>query len=270
MASSMKRLKAADMRLLTALWQELADAPAAECDAALRHCLEQLCGLIGACNAIWVGARRQPAPETDDPLRGWRIHGVEHLHHQERRLAMARELASHLDAGQTDPYLAAVIRHAGRTRSHLRTELMNDKDWRSSWIVREALEDERIDDRLEGGHAISVGCESHFALDRRQDERPFNDYERDLLCFFLLGSRTFQRELLLSRGLASAFSPFSLRECDVLKLLLTDASEREIAIHLGIGYRTAHQHAASIYAKLGVRGRQGLMALWLRGGKTGL
>lgn len=270
MASSMKMLKDADMRLLAALWRELADAPAAECDAALRHCLEQLRGLVGACNATWVGVRRQPAPDTDDPLLGWRIHGVEHLHHQEHRLVMARELTGRLDAGQTDPYLGAIVRHAGRTRGHLRHELMNDDDWRSSWIVREALEDERIDDRLEGGHAVSADCESHFALDRRHGEQPFDDYERDLLCFFLLGSRTFQRELLLSRGLANASSPFSLRERDVLKQLLTDASEREIALHLGIGYRTAHQHAASIYAKLGVRGRQGLMTLWLRGRKNGL
>ena len=91
-----------------------------------------------------------------------------------------------------------------------------------------------------------------------------------MLCFFLLGSRAFQRELLLSRGLVEASSPFSMRERDVLKLLLTDASEKEVARHLGIGYRTAHQHAASIYAKLGVRGRMGLMAHWLRCGKTGL
>lgn len=266
----MKMLKDADMRLLAALWRDLADAPAAECDAALRHCLEQLRGLVGACNATWVGICRQPEVAAEDKLLGWRIRGVEHLHHQERRLSMARELAGRLEAGQADPYVSAITRRAGQTRSNLRRELVDDKCWRSSWIVREALEDERIDDRLEGGHVISADCESHFALDRRHGEQPFDDYERDLLCFFLLGSRTFQRELLLSRGLANVSSPFSLRERDVLKLLLTDASEKEIARHLGIGYRTTHQHATSIYAKLGVRGRLGLMTLWLRGGKTGL
>ena len=270
MASSMKMLKDADMRLLAALWHELADAPSAECDAALSHCLERLRSLVGACNATWVGICRQPSPIPDDPLLGWRIRGVEHLHHRERRLSMARELASRLDAGQADPYVGAIARHAGQTRGHLRRELMSDEDWRDCWIIREALEEERIDDRLEGGHVLSADCESHFALDRRCGEAPFDDYERDLLCFFLLGSRTFQRELLLSKGLANVSSLFSLRERDVLKLLLTDASEKEVARHLGIGYRTTHQHAASIYAKLGVRGRMGLMTLWLRGGKTGL
>lgn len=50
----------------------------------------------------------------------------------------------------------------------------------------------------------------------------------------------------------------------MLALLLTDANEKEIARRLGIGHRTVHQHAEAIYAKLGVRGRVGLMALWLR------
>ncbi len=50
----------------------------------------------------------------------------------------------------------------------------------------------------------------------------------------------------------------------MLALLLSDATEKEIAWRLGIGHRTMHQHAEAIYAKLGVRGRIGLMALWLR------
>ncbi len=257
-------LKDRDSSLLAALWRELADAPAAECDAALRHCLARLCSLIGACNATWVGVDREPSPGRDDPMLGWRIRNVEHLHHRERRLAMARQLVSHLDAGQADPYVCSIVRHAGRTRGHLRRELLSDKVWRSSWIVREALTEERIDDRLNGAHAFAADVESHFALDRGRRERPFNAYERDLLRYFLLGSRAFQRELLLSRGLLDTSSPFSPRERDVLRLLLTDAGEKEIAQRLGIGYRTAHQHAASIYAKLGVRGRQGLMARWLR------
>jgi len=267
MASGMKRLGDADMHMLAALWRELADAPASQCDAALRHCLERLRGFVGACNATWVGTSRQPMPTTRDPLLGWRIRSVEHLHHQERRLAFARELASRLETGQADPYVAAVVQYAGQTRSHLRHEILSDETWRKSWIVREALDEERIDDRLDGVHTFSADCESHFVLDRGRDDRPFDARERDLLCFFLLGSRTFQRELLLSRGLVDASSPFSPRERDVLKLLLTDASEKDIARLLGIGYRTAHQHAASIYAKLDVRGRLGLMALWLRGRK---
>ncbi len=259
----MNQLSGADMRRMAVLWRELADAPAAECAAALRHCLRRLQALIGACNVTWAGVHRKP-DDGHGPLGGWRIREVEHLHHRERRMAFARELKERLRAGQRDPYVGALAGGAGCTRSHLREELVPDALWRESWIVREALAEERIRDRLAGAHAVDPSSESHLVLDRAHGDRPFGARERDLLQFFLLGSAGFHRELMLSHGLAEASASFSPRERDVLRLLLTDAGEKEIARTLGIGHRTVHQHAANLYAKLGVRGRQGLMALWLR------
>lgn len=260
----MTMLRDVDMHVLAALWQDLADTPAAECDAALRHCMERLSSHIGACNIIWSATTRLQTPSPDDPLLGWSIRDAGHLHAQDYRLVLMRDFIAAMGSGKADPYVSAIARHAGQTRSLLRRELMDDRTWNSYGIVQEALADERIGERLQGAHMLAADCESHFVLERCIGERPFNEYERDLLHFFLLGSRTFQRELLLSRGLFESSSPFSPRERDVVKLLLTDAGEKEIARLLGIGHRTVHQHANSIYAKLRVRGRLGLMALWLR------
>ncbi len=251
------------MQLLAGLWRELADAPAAQCDEALRHCLVRLAHHIGASNATWVAAGREGVAARD-AMSGWRIRAAEHLHCREERQRMASALAGSLAGGQVEPYAGAIVRDAGRTRCRLRRELVDDAVWHGSWIVREALADERIDDRLGGTFAAAPDCEAHLVLDRRRGERPFSERERDLLAFFMLGSATFQRELLLARGLLGAQAPLSARERDVLRLLLSDACEKEIARRLGIGYRTVHQHAASLYAKFGVRGRVGLMALWLR------
>lgn len=256
-------LKNADMRLLTTLWRELTEAPAAEGDAALRHCLARLASHIGASNAVWVASSRETAATTN-AMAGWRIRVAEHLHCRDERQQMARALTGALAAGESDPFVDAIVRNAGRTRCHLRHELVDDAVWHGSWFVREALADERIDDRLSGSFAAAPGCEAHLALDRRRGERPFGERERDLLGFFLVGSATFQRELLRARGLLGAEAPLSAREHDVLRLLLSDACEKEIAQRLNIGHRTVHQHAASLYAKFGVRGRVGLMALWLR------
>lgn len=272
MAPRSKSLSHVDLLRMAALWRELSDAPAAECDEALHHCMARLQTLLGACNVGWVGAKRtiaKPEKSDDDraisaPSNGWRIHDVEHLHHRERRMAFARELLGRMSAGQHDPYVGAIAARAGCTRSHLREELVPDAVWRASWVVREALAEERIGDRLAGAHCADPHSESHLIFDRARGEAPFGARERDLLQLFLLGSSAFQRELLLSRGLIEACAPFSPRERAVLRGLLTDASEKEIARRLGIGHRTVHQHAASLYAKLGVRGRQGLMALWLR------
>lgn len=256
------------MHLLATLWRELAEAPAAEGDEALRHCLTRLASHIGASNATWVAAGRENAA-AGDAMSGWRIRAAEHLHYRDERQQMARALAGALAAGEADPFVAAIAHRAGRTRCHLRHELVDDAVWQKSWIVREALADERIDDRLSGCFVAAPGCEAHLILDRRRGERPFGERERDLLGFFLLGSAAFQRELLLARGLLGAQAPLSARERDVLSLLLTDASEKDIARRLGIGYRTVHQHAANLYAKFGVRGRVGLMALWLRQPRRG-
>ncbi|HEY0721795.1 MAG TPA: helix-turn-helix transcriptional regulator [Gammaproteobacteria bacterium] len=256
-------MRSSDLQFLFTLWQELADAPAAESDAALHHAMEKLSGHIGARNILWVAGRLYPERKVEHPMLGWVIQDVAYLHDGERLLGLAGEVVSRINEGEEDRSAIAAARLAGRTWSHLRHELVDDEAWRNCWVVNDVLATERIGDRLSGSHSLP-GCESHFVLERSRDERPFGPRERDLLHYFLLGSTTFQRELMLSRGLLDAAYPLSARERDVLKLLLTDASEKEIAQQLGIGYRTVHQHAQSIYQKLGVRGRWGLMAKWLR------
>lgn len=54
-------------------------------------------------------------------------------------------------------------------------------------------------------------------------------------------------------------------EQQVLMLLLTAASENQIAARLGLTASTTQAHVANVFAKLGVRGRMGLMSLCLRG-----
>ncbi len=54
-------------------------------------------------------------------------------------------------------------------------------------------------------------------------------------------------------------------EKTVLRLLLTDASEKQIAERLDLAASAMHAHIISIFRKLGVRGRLGLMSLCLRG-----
>ncbi|HET8730024.1 MAG TPA: PAS domain S-box protein [Moraxellaceae bacterium] len=59
-------------------------------------------------------------------------------------------------------------------------------------------------------------------------------------------------------------TPLSPQERRVLDLLLTDAREKEIAARLGLAESTIHSYVASIFRKFGVRGRKGLMSLWLQ------
>lgn len=69
---------------------------------------------------------------------------------------------------------------------------------------------------------------------------------------------------ILERGLALASAPLAMHERKVLELLLTDASEKQIADRLGLAVSTTHSYVTAIFRKFGVRGRAGLMSLWLR------
>jgi len=71
----------------------------------------------------------------------------------------------------------------------------------------------------------------------------------------------------LRRRDASPLSLLSLlapHERKVLDLLLTEASEKQIAERLGLAASTTHSYITGIFRKYGVRGRAGLMSLWLK------
>lgn len=68
-------LRSADLQALLGLWGELAEFPAAETDQALRHCLAALARLIGADNAIWIGADRAGGSAPANAMQGWRTRG---------------------------------------------------------------------------------------------------------------------------------------------------------------------------------------------------
>ena len=73
------------------------------------------------------------------------------------------------------------------------------------------------------------------------------------------------KDLLHARPDASARSLPMLtpRENDVLRLLSTGCSDREIARALGIGFWTVHDHLKRIFRRLGVRTRSGAAACYL-------
>ena len=79
----------------------------------------------------------------------------------------------------------------------------------------------------------------------------------------LRGLASFHRQLILAHGISAAGSPLSPAERRVLAQLLTDQSEKLIAANLGLSSSTVHGYVKSVLKKLGVKGRSGLVSLWL-------
>jgi len=94
---------------------------------------------------------------------------------------------------------------------------------------------------------------------RAAGDRPFTVEERELVHLFRSESDwIFRRESGPPRHLADGLTP---REQETLGLLLTEASEKEMAARLGISPHTVHDHVKKLYRKLGVGSRAALMAL---------
>jgi DNA-binding CsgD family transcriptional regulator len=252
-----------DFQAVARLWNEVSEFPAARPEAALDHYLGGIASLAGARDAFWVGATRETKPSADDPLLGWRVGAVRHLQKDEQRARVVTVVLQQMKKNVVDPMTQAVSARAGATRAHLRPELVDDAVWTRSWLYNDLLRPLKVDDRLLGACAVDRKTESYVGLDRGPRERPFGQRERDLLQFALLGGVRFHRNLLRAHGLTGCSPRLTLREQQVLRLLLTDRAEKQIAAALGLTPRSTHQYVVSILRKFGVKGRVGLMALWL-------
>lgn len=256
-----------DQEAVIRLWHELTEFPASSPQEALDHCLRALGSQIGAGNVTWVGAMREPGWERNgasDRMLGWRPRVCIPLHPTDEWQRAHQMAMDAIKTNYMDPHTVAVVAHSGQDRCDLREELVSDREWKETRIYREVLTPLRIAHRLYCASATDPAAESYFIFDRESGARKFGARERDLLTFFLQGSRLFHREMLQMHGLLGASQPLSPRERDVLRLLLTDASEREIALALGLTPATTHQYAVAVLRKFGAHGRTELMAQWLR------
>ena len=250
-----------DLRVVSRLWGEVAEFPVASIDAALDHALREVARAVGASNAFWIGARREDERTRIADPGAWRIVAISYLHHSAERAKFTRQQAERFAAGDVDPQTVGIIARAGNTRAHLRNELVDDRTWEHSWLYNDILRPLHVGDRLLGSHTIDAYAESYVGFEREAGAHPFGERERDFLQLFLQGASAFHRDLLRILAPPRELTP---REHDVLCLLLTGMTEREIAWQLSLTPRTTHQYVVTILRKFNLHGRIELMAHFLR------
>jgi DNA-binding CsgD family transcriptional regulator len=243
------------------LWDQLGDYGASQSAQAVTHLMEFLCRAGGAWNATWAGAVRVNGNQNDDPLKGWRVGAVQALHAIEPfpDEGHFKEILREWDRGKIDPSFLLPMRDVGMFRTYsFRREL--PEDWFNSIFYRRHYESVGTFDAVFVGFPLNEDCESHFGFYSRER---FTDEQVRLFAYALRGVKWFHRNLMLSQGLIIASSPLTAAERRVMYLLLTDASEKQIAYHLNVAVSTVHQYVVRIYRKFGVNSRAGLMSLWL-------
>ncbi len=261
-------LTRAQMEKSHQLWDELADFSAARADEALRHLMQTMAGWLHAHDLVWVGAARlmQGAPARRDLQHGWRGLAVRHYKTTPQALAQSHVIAREQDKSPALTTIALTA-HMGRFRIHrLRDGFVDFDAFRRTAHYRMVYEEQGIRDRMWVAVPINADAESFLLVDRDKSHRLFSAHDAEWVAYTMRGLKWFHRELLLSHGLLLAGRPLTLTERRILHLLLTDRTEAEIAAHIGQSPHTTHGYVKEILRKYGVRGRTGLMALWLRGG----
>ena len=248
-----------------ALWNKLADFEASQADEALRHLMAELCDLVEAQNAVWVGAVRLAGNFPGDPVNGWRPRTVVHMQPTRPMLDAVREQTEKLETGDVDETILRNVAGAGTFRVNRLVDLVSPR-WFESDYCRDHYHGVGITDTIWAGIPINEDTESYFGIKRHTDHPPFTEEEREVVAYALRGLKWFLRQQMLSHGLLVANAPLTPVERQVLHGLLSGQSEKEIAAAQGQSHHTTHGYVTSIYRKYGVNNRAALMALWL--GKT--
>jgi DNA-binding CsgD family transcriptional regulator len=256
-----------DWKALFHLAGDLADVPAADVEASLQLLLERLFAILGARGGFWVSGARimNGRAAASDPLCGWRPAHVYDFDPEPDAKAMRQRWAAYAPNYLVDPHTQAVIRGHGRHRTFLRPELVDDRTWEGSVQVNEVLRPIGIGDRLVGAFNVTPAVEVFVGLDRSAGEKPFGVRKREVLRAALEKLGWFHRRVLRELELIEAAQTLTLRERQMLPLLLSGRPEKQIAGALGLTARTTHIYIANIYRKLRVHSRAELMSLWVQG-----
>ncbi|MGE0393091.1 MAG: LuxR C-terminal-related transcriptional regulator [Vicinamibacterales bacterium] len=229
-------LTARDLARLERLWQQLADFPAGEYDAALAHLLTKLCALAGAEQAGWIGAV-QPCRRG-----GWQARAA---------LAVEADVGGGLASLTVEDVRGWASIVTGESPGSSRP-LRNQATGRPGTMGHTLLVK----------YPVERAAGSWIAL-RRTRGGPFRATDRARVTHAVRGVPWLHRQLLLGHGLIRSGEPLSPTDRRVQAWLLTAGSEREIAATLHVTPSTLHTYVTDLYRKLGVRGRAGLMARWL-------
>lgn len=218
-------------------------------EAARRHLLEGLLGLLGCA----IGAA------VHDTSYGLGLKGgiaEATLAGFDRRIMDVFQ-AHHTQGSDFNPFHGAVMRRlgggAGEMLTSTNSDLVPAREWDGSVWINEYARPARVDHFLGTmrriGGAASHGC----GFMRAAGDRPFSEEDREVLHLVHLGvGRLFDAPSPRAR--------LAPRAREALDVLLTGATDKEIAGQLGISPHTVRQYVKSILSAHGVSSRSQLIA----------
>ncbi len=243
------------------LWDRLADWPVADAEAALRHLMDSLSLWLDSDHCYWLSAYRM-SDNKKDPLFGWRAGPVFYPYETPLDTRVYEAACEDMETGVIDEGVFNHVRQAGefravRLRDHVSPDYLNSAQFHRHYGVR------GLGDALFVVAPVNSDTEVYFCFSRAQAKPRFTPQDLEIPNYCLRSLKWFFKQVLLGQGLMIAAAPLTATEKEILALLLTDLSEKQIASRLQKKPDTTHKHVLSIYRKYNVNSRAGLMAIWL-------
>jgi len=250
------------MEAIYRLWDALADFPVAQTDDALVFLMQGICQLINAGNAYWLGGLRVNPAAPSDPLKGWRPRANRYLYPSPVHEKAYRDQVARIYRSEANDANHLAVRNVGNFRSfRIRREL--SAAWFQGRYYQAYYASRGFHDVCFVIFPVHEDYESYFAFHRVDVNKDFTAGEEKIAACALRGIKWFHRQLILSHGVSFAEGPLSPMQRRIIQLLLTERSEKVIALELGQSRHTTHKHITDIFRKFGVNSRAALMAMWL-------
>lgn len=247
------------------LWDTLYRFEARQTSEALQWAMDELSALLDAQVAGWCGIVRMHSHEPENPLAGWRSAGFFSSCNQELMEQVKMDQYRLMESIDPESSLGSAMKQTGTFRiTTLQNAIASDEQNGHSY--RSLLARHNIVDGLYVTTPLSEDIESWICFHRMDlEQQPFSDDEIKMIDFATRPLAWFHQRIALLYGLKVAESPITPAERRVLEALLSSETEQEIADRLGLTQATVHTYCTRLCRKLNVRGRSGLLGLWLNG-----
>lgn len=246
---------------ILAFWDYLADQPVSRANESLHALLDFVAKKVTAKQAYWLGAIRLKK-QVRDPLLGWRPVAIQHLCSVEEPQKVFRKGVRGIRQGEVSESMVNHASQAGAFRAVLLKDHVSPAFFETDHY-QHFYTDRGYADCLFVVTPVNEDVEAYYGFYRSPGQGAFTEDDLAIAAFALRGLKWFQRLVMLDHGLLVVDQPLSPVERRILRYLLTDQSEQQIAEHMGHSPATTHKYVTTLYRKFNVNGRAGLAALWL-------
>lgn len=241
----------------------LQQMPAAHWQEALGLALRSTCEILECDNAIFIDWRRaaqvaaEGAAGEGEALRNWKpcllVDALGNRVEQERlRRAWENSVTQH----GPDTVTLGVLSGTGSLRQCPCDTSGDPFHWLHCGENQPCAD---VAEHMAVAQGLDSLSESVICVERSGSSRFAADHSETLL-LLMEATSDLHRRAMNGCGVFQEQQSLSPRERDILRELLTTASEKQIAARLGLTVRTTHQYVTSVYRKMKAHSRAELMA----------